>query len=99
MSFDIKGKNITWVGKTDWEIRKFHGEEYATCRGTTYNSYLVHDTKTALIDTVWCRYGKEFVENLSRAMPLEIEPMGNHMNSSTIDGQVVGHEVGVGCVE
>ncbi len=44
--------NVTWVGKVDWNIRKFHGNEYSTSKGTTYNSYLVRDKKTALIDTV-----------------------------------------------
>jgi flavorubredoxin len=27
MSFKIKN-NVFWVGKTDWELRKFHGDEY-----------------------------------------------------------------------
>ena len=39
MSVNIKN-NIWWVGRTDWELRKFHGNEYSTDRGTTYNSYL-----------------------------------------------------------
>jgi anaerobic nitric oxide reductase flavorubredoxin len=70
MSFKIKD-NITWVGKIDWEIRKFHGEEYSSHRGSSYNSYLVQDEKTALIDTVWARFDKEFVENLKTVIPLE----------------------------
>lgn len=65
MSFKIK-ENITWVGKIDWEIRKFHGEEYSTHRGSSYNSYLVKDEKTALIDTVWSPFAKEFVHNLKQ---------------------------------
>ena len=56
--------NVSWVGKRDWELRKFHGEEYSTHRGTTYNSYLVRDKKTALIDTVWAPFAKEYVEEL-----------------------------------
>ena len=63
MSFKIK-ENITWVGKIDWEVRKFHGEEYSTHRGSTYNSYLVKDEKTALIDAVWPPFAGEFVRNL-----------------------------------
>lgn len=63
MSFKIK-ENITWVGKIDWELRRFHGEEYSTHRGSSYNSYLVKDDKTALIDTVWRPYAKEYVRNL-----------------------------------
>ncbi len=65
MSFKIK-ENITWVGKIDWELRKFHGEEYSTHRGSSYNSYLVQDEKTALIDTVWTPFAKEFVHNLKQ---------------------------------
>lgn len=60
--------NVTWVGKTDWELRKFHGEEYSTHRGTTYNSYLVRDKKTALIDTVWAPFDKEYVEELFKTV-------------------------------
>ena len=65
MSFSVK-ENITWVGKIDWELRKFHGEEYSTHRGSSYNSYLVKDEKTALIDTVWVPFAKEFVHNLKQ---------------------------------
>lgn len=63
-------EGITWVGKTDWELRRFHGEEYSTHRGTTYNSYLVHDTKTVLIDTVWSPFKTEFVESLKQEVDL-----------------------------
>ena len=64
-------KDIYWVGKVDWELRKFHGDEYSTHRGTSYNSYLVKDKKTALIDTVWSPFGAEFVENLEKQISLK----------------------------
>jgi flavorubredoxin len=64
-------KNVFWVGKVDWELRKFHGDEYSTHRGTSYNSYLVKDKKTALIDTVWSPFGAEFVKNLKEHVSLE----------------------------
>jgi anaerobic nitric oxide reductase flavorubredoxin len=64
-------KDIYWIGKVDWEIRRFHGDEYSTHRGTTYNSYLVKDRKTALIDTVWSPFGAEFVENLDKNFSLK----------------------------
>jgi anaerobic nitric oxide reductase flavorubredoxin len=64
-------KDVFWIGKVDWEIRKFHGDEYSTHRGTTYNSYLVRDDKTAVIDTVWSPFGAEFVENLDRSVSLK----------------------------
>lgn len=68
--FEIK-ESIFWVGKTDWELRKFHGEEYSTMRGSTYNSYLVKDKKTALIDTVWAPFKKEFIHTLSTVIDLK----------------------------
>ncbi len=70
MSFTIKN-NITWVGKVDWELRKFHGNEYSTHRGSTYNSYLIRDDKTVLIDTVWAPFAKEFVANLEKIIDLK----------------------------
>ncbi|MBF0121183.1 MAG: anaerobic nitric oxide reductase flavorubredoxin [Desulfobacterales bacterium] len=70
MSFTIK-ENIDWVGKIDWELRKFHGEEYSTHRGSSYNSYLIRDEKNVLIDTVWAKFSGEFVENLRKEISLE----------------------------
>jgi anaerobic nitric oxide reductase flavorubredoxin len=64
-------KNVYWVGKVDWEIREFHGAEYSTHRGTSYNSYLVKDKKTALIDTVWTPFGVDFVKNLEKSGSLD----------------------------
>jgi flavorubredoxin len=69
MSFEIN-KNVTWVGKIDWELKKFHGDEYSTHRGSSYNSYLIRDEKTALIDTVWTPFAKEFVTNLKNVIDL-----------------------------
>lgn len=62
--------NVYWVGKTDWDIRYFHGFDYSTNKGSTYNSYLISEEKIALIDTVWKPYAKEFVENLSKEIDL-----------------------------
>lgn len=62
--------NVYWVGKTDWELRKFHGEEYSTHRGSSYNSFLIHDQKTALIDTVWLPFASQFIEKLKAQIDL-----------------------------
>ena len=51
-------EKVTWVGKTDWELKKFHGDEFTTVSGSSYNSYLIRDKKTALIDTAWLPYDK-----------------------------------------
>ncbi len=69
MAFAIKN-NVSWVGKIDWELRKFHGDEYSTHRGSTYNSYLVEEEKIALIDTVWGPYAKEYVADLAKRIDL-----------------------------
>ncbi|WP_025642346.1 anaerobic nitric oxide reductase flavorubredoxin [Schnuerera ultunensis] len=61
---------VTWVGKIDWELRRFHGDEYSTHRGSSYNSYLIRDEKTVLIDTVWEPFAEEFVENLKKEIDL-----------------------------
>ncbi len=63
--------NISWVGKIDWELTKFHGDEYSTHRGTSYNSYLIEEEKTVLIDTVWAPFSKEFVANLENYIDLQ----------------------------
>lgn len=69
MSVKIKN-NVYWVGKTDWELRKFHGDEYSTHRGTSYNSYLIREDKTVLVDTVWAPFSKEFVRELAKEIDL-----------------------------
>lgn len=69
MKKDIKN-NVFWVGKVDWELQKFHGNEYSTHKGSTYNSYLVQEQKTALIDTVWAPFAEEYVQNLAREIDL-----------------------------
>jgi len=45
--------NVYWVGKNDWELRQFHGYEYSTHKGSSYNSYLIQEEKTVLIDIVF----------------------------------------------
>jgi flavorubredoxin len=64
-------EKVTWVGKVDWELEKFHGDELSTTRGSSYNSYLIRDEKVVLIDTVWLPYDKEFVRNLKDEIDLK----------------------------
>jgi len=63
--------NVYWVGKVDWELQQFHGDEYSTHKGSSYNSYLIKEEKTVLIDTVWAPYAEEFVENLAKEIDLD----------------------------
>ncbi len=75
---------VSWVGKIDWELNKFHGDEYSTHKGSSYNSYLIRDEKTVLIDTVWQPFSQEFVTNLKKEIDLkEIDYI--IMNHSEID--------------
>src|SRR5699024_2036191 len=62
---------VTWVGKIDWELNNFHGHEYSTHRGSSYNSYLIKDEKIVLIDTVWEPFAKEFIDNLKKEIDLK----------------------------
>ncbi len=73
-------EHVTWVGKVDWELKRFHGDELSTNRGSSYNAYLIRDRKTVLVDTVWGPYDKEFVERLSEEIDL-----------ASIDAVVMNH--------
>jgi len=79
MKRDVKN-NISWVGKVDWELRRFHGHELSTHRGSSYNAYLLRENKTVLIDTVWAPFAEEFVRALEEEIPL-----------SKIDAVVANH--------
>jgi flavorubredoxin len=68
--FDITEK-VAWVGKIDWELRRFHGDEYSTHRGSSYNSYLIKGEKNVLIDTVWSPFAQEYIENLKKTIDLK----------------------------
>ncbi len=69
MSFEIKN-NVYWVGKIDWDLRKFHGEELSTEHGSSYNAYLIKDEKNVLIDTVYTPFSDEFITELEKVIDL-----------------------------
>ena len=70
MKLQIKN-NVSWIGKIDWELRKFHGDELSTHRGSTYNSYLIEEEKVAVVDTAWAPFAKEYVVNLEKLIDLK----------------------------
>lgn len=70
MKLHVKN-NVSWIGKIDWELRKFHGDEYSTHRGSTYNSYLIEEEKVAVVDTVWAPFAKEYVARLEKQIDLK----------------------------
>ena len=63
MATELK-KGVYRVGVTDWGIKRFHGHELSTNHGTSYNSYLIVDEKTVLVDTVWQVFQDELIANI-----------------------------------
>ncbi len=61
--------NIYWVGALDPEMRIFD-LIFKTDHGTTYNSYLIKDQKTALIDTVKEPFTTEFISRINSQIDL-----------------------------
>ena len=58
-------ENLYWVGVKDWELKKFHGDEFTTENGSTYNSYLIKGSeKTALVDTCWGPFKEQYIARL-----------------------------------
>ena len=67
-------KEVFWVGIVDWGLRKFHGHELSTHRGSTYNSYLILDEKVVLVDTAWKPFQDEFLQNIREVVdPAKID--------------------------
>lgn len=55
--------NITWVGGSDRRLALFENL-FPIYRGVAYNSYLITDEKTALVDTVDSSISRQFLENI-----------------------------------
>ena len=63
--------NVSWVGYLDWELEKFHGDDFSVDNGSSQNAYLIEEEKTVLIDTVWTPHRFDFVENLKKEIDLK----------------------------
>jgi flavorubredoxin len=61
-------ENVYWVGIVDWALRHFHGYELSTHRGSSYNSYLILDSKKVLVDTVWEPFQDEWLDGLRQVV-------------------------------
>jgi flavorubredoxin len=66
----VKG-NVSWVGYLDWELDRFHGDDYSILNGSSQNAYLIEEEKTVLVDTVWRPHRFDFVENLKKEIDLK----------------------------
>ena len=63
--------DLYWVGIKDWELKKFHGDEFNTENGSTYNSYLIKGSKkTVLVDTCWGPFKEQYLAHLERTVGL-----------------------------
>ena len=78
--FQTIKNNVHYVGKVDWALAKFHGNEYSTHHGSSFNAYLIQEKKTVLIDSVWGPHAKAFVDNLM-----------DHIDLNTIDYVIANH--------
>ena len=65
----IKG-NVSWVGYLDWDLQKFHGDDFTIHHGSSQNAYLIEEEKTILVDTVWAPHQFEYIENLKSEIDL-----------------------------
>lgn len=72
--------NVSWIGYMDWDLQKFHGDDFTIHNGSSQNAYLIEEEKTVLVDTVWAPHQFEFIENLKSEVDL-----------SKIDCVVVNH--------
>ena len=67
--FEIK-PGIHWIGALHPDLRAFD-IIMQTKNGTTYNSYLVKDEKTAIIDTVKGKFTEQYLEHISYLVDFE----------------------------
>ena len=60
-------KDICYIGVNDHDLDLFEGQ-YIVPLGMAYNSYVILDEKTAVMDTVERRFGDEWIANLEEAL-------------------------------
>jgi flavorubredoxin len=58
---------IFYVGVNDHAIDLFEGQ-YKVPGGMAYNSYLIHDEKIAVMDSVEAHYGEEWLSNIQKVL-------------------------------
>ena len=59
--------DIKYVGVNDHQVDLFEGQ-YVVPNGMAYNSYVILDDKTAVMDTVDCHFTKEWMGNVAAAL-------------------------------
>lgn len=59
--------DIIYIGVNDHNIDLFEGQ-YVVPNGMSYNSYAILDDKIAIMDTVDANFGKEWLDNMAKAL-------------------------------
>ena len=60
-------RDIQYIGVNDHELDLFEGQ-YIVPGGMAYNSYVILDEKTAVLDTVDAHFGEQWLSNLAAAL-------------------------------
>ena len=60
-------ENIRYVGVNDHQVDLFEGQ-YPVPAGMSYNSYVILDEKTAVMDTVDRAFGQQWMDNVEKAL-------------------------------
>ena len=60
---EVNLQNIRYIGVNDHEVDLFEGQ-YRVPNGMSYNSYLIADEKTAVMDTVDIRFADQWLGNI-----------------------------------
>ena len=72
-------KDVLYVGVDDHEIELFEGQ-FPVENGMSYNSYLIMDEKTCLMDSVDKHFSEEWLNNVSKSL-----------NGRSVDYLVISH--------
>lgn len=59
--------NIVYVGVDDHQVDLFEGQ-YKVPNGMSYNSYVILDERTAVMDTVDAAFGRQWLDNVEQAL-------------------------------
>ena len=68
-------QDILYIGTDDCQLDLFENQ-YITPEGMAYNSYLIKDEKTAIMDTSDPRTAREWMEHLEEALEERQPPYG-----------------------
>ena len=60
-------KDVLYVGVNDHEIDLFEGQ-YKVPNGMAYNSYVIKDKKSAVMDSVDINFAQQWLENIDSAL-------------------------------